>query len=306
MKSLSSLSSFFLPRLLVVALFTGWIFSCATVSPPQGLPPKEASPLPDAPEKSDSPPPQEGPPEEEALSPWPRNAAAAVSLTFDDGTLDHYTTAFPILEEFGVRGTFFLIAGEVEKGFWWDGTVERPLMSWDQAREMAKAGHEMGSHGYRHRDMKAAWERGIYSKTAGLEFEQAQRKIEGEIGLKVASYAWPYWRSVPQGTAPGLGYYQLLRDGVAEEEAYYRLYGSESLMPGKPGLLLSFAVLPDQDPQLWRRIGTWVKERGGWWILCFHGITPKQAAKGRADGLPWRNCSSEGSYKPSQPKRISG
>ena len=32
----------------------------------------------------------------------------ALLLTFDDGYIDNYTFAFPILEEFGIQGSFFI------------------------------------------------------------------------------------------------------------------------------------------------------------------------------------------------------
>ncbi len=39
---------------------------------------------------------------------WPNGAAAAVSLTFDDNCASHLDTAVPMLDEFGLRGTFYL------------------------------------------------------------------------------------------------------------------------------------------------------------------------------------------------------
>jgi len=52
-----------------------------------------------------------------------------IILTFDDGYEDNYTNAFPILQEFGYIGTFFIITNNPDTG--------RPgYMSWDQLREM--------------------------------------------------------------------------------------------------------------------------------------------------------------------------
>ncbi len=40
---------------------------------------------------------------------------AAVTFTFDDGTADHIALAGPLLEEFGYRGTFYLVAGWITR-----------------------------------------------------------------------------------------------------------------------------------------------------------------------------------------------
>jgi peptidoglycan/xylan/chitin deacetylase (PgdA/CDA1 family) len=70
-----------------------------------------------------------------------------VVLTFDDGYIDHYTNVFPILKEFALTATFFIITGFV------DGN-ESAYMNWDQINEMAAAGMSMESHTKTHRDLR--------------------------------------------------------------------------------------------------------------------------------------------------------
>lgn len=64
-----------------------------------------------------------------------------VALTFDDGPTPAGTEAvLRVLEESGVRATFFLTGGELERNM-------------DEGRRIASAGHELGNHSYSHRRM---------------------------------------------------------------------------------------------------------------------------------------------------------
>lgn len=71
-----------------------------------------------------------------------------VILTFDDGYVDNYENAFPILREAGFTGTFFIMTDLV--------TDEAAgYMTWPQVEEMSAAGQLFGSHGRQdHRSLK--------------------------------------------------------------------------------------------------------------------------------------------------------
>lgn len=44
---------------------------------------------------------------------WPDGKKAAISLTYDDGTYNQFHVALPIMEELGMRGTFYINTGEI-------------------------------------------------------------------------------------------------------------------------------------------------------------------------------------------------
>jgi peptidoglycan/xylan/chitin deacetylase (PgdA/CDA1 family) len=66
-----------------------------------------------------------------------------VMLTFDDGYVDNYENAFPVLQEYGQTATFFILTGATE--------AENPeYMSWDMLREMAEGGMHIEMHAHDH------------------------------------------------------------------------------------------------------------------------------------------------------------
>jgi len=56
------------------------------------------------------------------LDGWERRRGRFVMITFDDGYLDNYEAAYPILRAYGAPGVFFLTSGFLDEGrvAWWD------------------------------------------------------------------------------------------------------------------------------------------------------------------------------------------
>ena len=106
------------------------------------------------------------------------SATAVPQISFDDGHCSNYENAFPMLERFGLKATFFVLAGRI-------GTPGA-YISWGQAREMASAGHRIESHGWSHR---------ILTQCSSLELDQelsdSKREIEDRLGVEVDSISAP-------------------------------------------------------------------------------------------------------------------
>ncbi len=47
------------------------------------------------------------------IAKWPNGKKAAVSITYDDGTVNQFHKALPIMEELDMRGTFYINTGEI-------------------------------------------------------------------------------------------------------------------------------------------------------------------------------------------------
>jgi peptidoglycan/xylan/chitin deacetylase (PgdA/CDA1 family) len=67
-----------------------------------------------------------------------------IIFTFDDGYVDAYQNAYPILKAHGFSGMFYIITGKIG----WRGQ-----MTWSQMREMLANGMQMGSHTIHHVDI---------------------------------------------------------------------------------------------------------------------------------------------------------
>lgn len=76
---------------------------------------------------------------------WPLPEKPVV-LTFDDGYLDNYTNAFPLLQEYGYVGTFFLVTGPIDFG-------NPDYVTWDMVQKMHQGGMDFQPHSYRHFDL---------------------------------------------------------------------------------------------------------------------------------------------------------
>lgn len=111
--------------------------------------------------------------------PLPENP---VVLTFDDGHIDHYTHVFPVLQEFGFTGTFFIITDFAD--------ANRPqYLNWQQIQEMAQAGMHMESHTKSHVDLRnRTYDFLVYEILGSIE--SLQHHIQRPIGI----FAYPAGR----------------------------------------------------------------------------------------------------------------
>jgi peptidoglycan/xylan/chitin deacetylase (PgdA/CDA1 family) len=70
-----------------------------------------------------------------------------VVLTFDDGFKDQYSNAYPLLQKYGLVGTFFVITCFTDQN--------RPeYLSWPEIELLHAGGMEIGSHSYTHPSLR--------------------------------------------------------------------------------------------------------------------------------------------------------
>jgi peptidoglycan/xylan/chitin deacetylase (PgdA/CDA1 family) len=141
-----------------------------------------------------------------------------VAITFDDGYLDNYEIAVPLLLKHGITATFFLTAGflggepAVAERFRQDwrarpGAV-RP-MNWGHVRSLCSLGMQVGAHTWSH-PVLARLNRSAVKR----ELTLSKTIIEQAIGRQVVDLAYPYGQ-------PGRSFNRTTME-LAEEAGYER------------------------------------------------------------------------------------
>ena len=101
----------------------------------------------------------------------------SVILTFDDGYADAYSEAFPLLQKYGMVGTFYVITD----------FVGRPgYLNWEQIAEMDAAGMTIGAHSLTHPDFTL-----IGPNELRRQLVEPKRALEEHLGHPVVHLAYP-------------------------------------------------------------------------------------------------------------------
>ena len=107
---------------------------------------------------------------------------AAVSLTFDDGMLCHYTDVAPALEANGLRGTFWIIGSNMGKD-----EPEYPWMTWEQVADLSRRGHEISNHSWTHPSLPS-----LTADELRYEVLHNDSVIEQQTGRRPKTFCYPY------------------------------------------------------------------------------------------------------------------
>lgn len=131
----------------------------------------------------------------------------AVVVTFDDGWLDNYMYAFPILKKYKINATVFLITNRVEnasqnaakipsfiptheesKSLIEKGEPHKVVLRWNLIKEMSDTGLiEFYSHTKSHAKCDS-----LPEKELAEELKESREIIEKRLGIPCPYFCWPY------------------------------------------------------------------------------------------------------------------
>jgi peptidoglycan/xylan/chitin deacetylase (PgdA/CDA1 family) len=102
-----------------------------------------------------------------------------IILTFDDGYLDNYQNAFPVLAANGQKGVFFVVTEFIDKN-------REGYLTWEIVEEMAAAGMRFESHSRTHPDLTTLSRDGLIWELRG-----SQETLAAHIGYTPRYFCYP-------------------------------------------------------------------------------------------------------------------
>ena len=105
--------------------------------------------------------------------------AKPVIITLDDGYRDNYENAFPILQELGLKATFFVTTEFIDQ-------MNPNYMDWAMVEEMAAAGMRVEPHSKTHPDLTIHDREQIIWEVLG-----SQETIASHTGFRPRYFAYP-------------------------------------------------------------------------------------------------------------------
>lgn len=102
----------------------------------------------------------------------------SIVITFDDGYMDNYIHAFPLLKELDMKASIFVIANGIDDGYY---------LASSQLKEMSDAGIDIISHTLTHPDLRNM----TYNQQLE-EFKSSKSILENITGKEVTALAYPF------------------------------------------------------------------------------------------------------------------
>ena len=115
----------------------------------------------------------------------------SVVITFDDGYLDNYTNALPLLLKYDMKASVFPVTKWIGRTNGWEdypGKTIRQTMDWVHLKEWVNAGMEVGVHTVTHRSLSTL------SSVAEIreELNESRKEIREHLNIEPKVVCYPY------------------------------------------------------------------------------------------------------------------
>lgn len=191
--------------------------------------------------------------------------ARSVLITFDDGYLDNWIYAYPLLKRHGYHATFFIVTGQMGEGPVRDampaedivphqecearieqGRTDSVMLRWSEVRAMRDGAYaEFHSHTHTH----TRWDLvDAANKNARMrdELQHSREALLTQVGEASEQLCWPQ------------GYFDADYQRIAHESGFRYLYTTEAFGQNRPGddpaHIHRFAVRNTHGASVGRRI----------------------------------------------------
>jgi peptidoglycan/xylan/chitin deacetylase (PgdA/CDA1 family) len=105
----------------------------------------------------------------------------SVVVTFDDGWMDNYQFAFPVIRRLGITATFFVVSDHLRQG-----ARDPKRMGLAELRHLVQEGFTAGTHTRTHPDLTRMPEEAAREEIAGCKAD-----VEQALGVAVEFFAYP-------------------------------------------------------------------------------------------------------------------
>lgn len=176
-----------------------------------------------------------------AIAQYPDAKRAMISLTYDDGTKDHYAIAAPLMEKYGYRGIFSIVPNLLGDG---------KYMSWDNVRDLKARGHEIANHSMSHPNLVQVLKAGNEDELK-RQIVDSRDVFEKNVGFKPSVFCFPFT--------------------AFNEELITRVLASGQ----EPMMRLRYVFTSETTFEAFEAFLDTVVAQGQFKSLLFHGIDPK-------------------------------
>jgi peptidoglycan/xylan/chitin deacetylase (PgdA/CDA1 family) len=173
-----------------------------------------------------------------------------VSVTFDDGWQSIADKARPLLDEFGIRTTQYIIADAARQKV-------RGYMTYPTITALKHRGHEIGSHSLAHCNQAHLSEKDVQKNA-----EQSKRELQEQNLGPIESFAYPYGSYSEKSQHINAKKYSLIR--TSDEGYNDRYFDNQNIR--------SFAITnhtTDKEFQGWL---DYAKNNRVWLVLVYHHV----------------------------------